>query len=108
MRSGTNWSSVARPLSAATASVVLEAELRVEHVANLGTIELELVLVVAVNHHALDIRRLRPGLFHDLEQRVDRRVQAAAARVRLHPRARDAEFGTEAFNVASGVARPRT
>ena len=99
---------MARPLVAPDGQRVLHAELRVEQVADLGTVELHAHLLVAVNDHAARWSlAFAPVSCIDLEQRIEAGVQAAAAGVGLHAGARDAEFRAEAVQASPRAWRCR-
>ena len=71
-----------------------------------GPVELETELRVAVHDHAADGAGVDSRSLHDLEQRIEAGVQAAAAGVGLHAGAIDAEFLAEAVERHLGRRDP--
>ena len=69
-------------------------------------VELEAELRVAVHDHAADGAAVGVRLGHDLQERVDAGVQAAAAGVRLHAGTVDAELLAEAVQRRLGRGDP--
>ena len=75
---------------------VLNAELRLQQTGDLDAVELEFVLLVSMHHHAGNFFARDTEFGHQLQDCVLARVQSAAARIRLHAGARDAELPAEA------------